>query len=179
MSVLTAHICWSLESCEVKDLISLIGRTVLLAISWARAMAELVLLCTACQVCKAVGGGLGAMTLGPTTVLTDTCIQGTFQKLWKQQSCRPAPLWQPWVPLASSPCPLSPGVSNGNHLLSLLRGVPLPCWDHMLLHLCSAWSHGYQQKFFQASACGCLFPPSPAPRRSLEEHSGGVGQRGS
>lgn len=64
MSVLTAHICWSLESCEVKDLISLIGLTILLAISWARAIAELVLLCTACQVCKAVGGGVGGNDFG-------------------------------------------------------------------------------------------------------------------
>lgn len=57
--VLIAHICWSLKSCDVKDLISLMGLTILLAISWGRAMAELVLLCPVCPVCKAAGGGGG------------------------------------------------------------------------------------------------------------------------
>lgn len=64
VSVLIAHICWSLESCEVKDLISLIALTILLAIGWARAMAERVLLCTACRVCRAVGGGVGGNDFG-------------------------------------------------------------------------------------------------------------------
>lgn len=140
--VLIAHICWSLKSCEVKDLISLMGLTILLAISWGRAMAELVLLCPVCPVCKAagVGVGLGATTLGPTAVLTDTCIQSAFQKLWKQQillssstlaalgpSWPPAPPSEPrsfqWQPLALTPHRRSSPLLRSHVVPPLLRLV--------------------------------------------------------
>lgn len=108
VSVVNVHICWSLESCEVKNLISLIGLTILLGITQVDPWLSLFCYAQYNRYAKLWGLGLEAMTSGTTTVLTDTCIQSTFQKLWKQQILPSSSTLVAWVPLGLQPLPSEP-----------------------------------------------------------------------
>lgn len=143
-------------------------------------MAELVLLCTVCLVCKVMGGGFEGNDFG-----NHHCADWHLHLEYFPEIVEAANLsiqlhsGSPGSPLASSSCPLSPGVSNWQPLALTPHRCSSPLLDHMLLHLCSVWSHVYQQKFFQASAVDASFYHPQHWCTSLQEHSeagGGVGQ---
>lgn len=96
-------------------------------------MAELVLLCIVCPVCKVVGGGFGGNDFGDHHCADWHLHPEYFPEIVEAANLAVQPhSGSPESPLASSPCPLSPGVSNGNHLLSLLTGDPLsPVGSHV------------------------------------------------
>lgn len=100
-------------------------------------MAELVLLCTVCLVCKVMGGGFEGNDFG-----NHHCADWHLHLEYFPEIVEAANLsiqlhsGSPGSPLASSSCPLSPGVSNWQPLAL----TPHRCSSPLLITCCSTFA---------------------------------------